>query len=113
MIDQANCTFEIVGTTDAAVQAARELIETMVEEPEAGKTYRGCKVAGVEKFGLFVEFLPDQQGLVHVSELGGELPDFSVGDVMDVKLLEVRPIACGWIIERRNGSWVCAQSDSH
>lgn len=47
----------------------------------------------VEKFGLFVEILPGKSGLVHTSELDVDRAvspeDFSPGDRMDVKLLEV------------------------
>ena len=79
-----------MGSTEAAIFAARDIILSFTEEPDVGKVYSNCRVAGIEKFGLFVEFLPEQQGLVHVSELGGSLEDFSIGDAMDVKLLEVR-----------------------
>ena len=58
---------------------------------------RGARVAGVEKFGLFVEVLPGKQGLVHATELDVDRSmgpgSFAVGDAMDVKLLEVRPHA--------------------
>ncbi|KAK9793187.1 hypothetical protein WJX73_010058, partial [Symbiochloris irregularis] len=89
MIDQEHGTFEISATDPEALNAATDILKSLVEEPEAGLTYRGVKVASVEKFGLFVEFLPEQQGLCHVSELGGELSSFSAGDTVDVKLLEV------------------------
>lgn len=47
---------------------------------------------GVERFGLFVEFLPGRQGLLHVSELdsGESLEGFSVGQKVDVVLSAVR-----------------------
>ena len=54
-------------------------------------------MSGLEKFGMFVEFLPGRQGLVHVSELdltrSSDASAFSVGDIVDVKLLEVKPIS--------------------
>ena len=48
-------------------------------------------MAGVERFGYFVEFLTGRQGLLHVSELGqGEtLDNFEVNDKIDVKLIGV------------------------
>lgn len=57
------------------------------------KPCRSKKVVGIEKFGMFVEFLPAKTGLVHTSELGaGEaLGDFDVGDEVDVHLVSVRP----------------------
>jgi ribosomal protein S1 len=52
-------------------------------------------VDSVEKFGLFVEILPGKTGLLHSSELDVDrsvTPDtWSVGDMIDVKLLEVSP----------------------
>ena len=49
----------------------------------------------MEKFGLFVEILPGKTGLLHSSELDVDrsvTPDtWSVGDMIDVKLLEVSP----------------------
>ena len=54
---------------------------------------RGCRVESVERFGLLVEVLPGKTGLVHQSELDvnrGVAPEaFSIGDTVDVKLLEV------------------------
>ena len=91
VVDQAAGTVEIVGPTEEVVNQAKAIVLAMIEDPEPGRAYLGVPVAGVEKFGIFVEFLPGQQGLVHVSELGGALSDFSVGDNVDVKLLEVLP----------------------
>ena len=53
----------------------------------------------MEKFGLFVEILPGKTGLLHASELDVDrsfTPDnWSVGDAIDVKLLEVSLNPCG------------------
>jgi polyribonucleotide nucleotidyltransferase len=51
----------------AALEAQRR-IEALVEEPEIGKTYTG-RVVRTTDFGAFVEFLPGQDGLVHISQL--------------------------------------------
>ncbi|MBP1589389.1 MAG: polyribonucleotide nucleotidyltransferase [Kiritimatiellae bacterium] len=48
--------------------AAIREIEALTAEPEPGKLYKG-KVTGIKDFGCFVEFLPGQEGLVHISEL--------------------------------------------
>ena len=56
----------------------------------------------VERFGLLVEVLPGKTGLVHQSELDvdrGVAPEaFSVGDMVDVKLLEVSTSLSSWFI---------------
>ena len=43
-------------------------IEGITAEIEVGKTYRG-KVVSIKEFGAFVEVLPGQDGLCHISEL--------------------------------------------
>ncbi len=50
------------------LDAALREIEALTAEAEPGKIYRG-KVTGIKDFGCFVEFLPGQEGLVHISEL--------------------------------------------
>jgi polyribonucleotide nucleotidyltransferase len=47
---------------------AKEKIGGMTGEIEVGKTYRG-RVVTIKEFGAFVEVLPGQDGLVHISEL--------------------------------------------
>lgn len=60
-------------------ERAREMIEALVEEPEIGRVYTG-KVVRTTNFGAFVEFLPGQDGLVHISQLA----DYRVPSVEDV-----------------------------
>ena len=48
-------------------------------EPEVGKVYEG-RITKIMAFGAFCEFLPGQEGLIHVSELSGEY----VKEVSDV-----------------------------
>ena len=50
------------------LEAALREIQALTAEPEPGKIYKG-KVTGIKDFGCFVEFLPGQEGLVHISEL--------------------------------------------
>lgn len=47
---------------------AKEKIGGMTASIEVGKTYRG-RVVTIKEFGAFVEVLPGQDGLVHISEL--------------------------------------------
>jgi polyribonucleotide nucleotidyltransferase len=51
-----------------AAESARQMILSMIEEPEVGKAYKGT-VKRVKDFGCFVEFLPGKEGMVHISEL--------------------------------------------
>ena len=61
--------------------AARALqrIAELTAEPEVGHIYNG-KVVRVTDFGAFVEFLPGQDGLVHISQLA----EYRVARVEDV-----------------------------
>jgi polyribonucleotide nucleotidyltransferase len=77
-IDDDGTVF-ISAVDGAAAAAARQWIEALVEEPEIGKIYTG-KVVRTTDFGAFVEFLPGQDGLVHISQLD----DHRVPSVEDV-----------------------------
>jgi polyribonucleotide nucleotidyltransferase len=76
-----------------ALEKALEMVGGVAAEPEIGKIYRG-KVISVKEFGAFVEILPGQEGLLHISELA----DYRVervsdickeGDMVTVKVLDV------------------------
>lgn len=62
-----------------AMQRAINEIDLVCGEIEEGKIYRGV-VKGIKEFGCFVEVLPGQEGLVHISELA----DFRVRRTEDV-----------------------------
>jgi len=72
---------------------AIDWIKGLTDEVEVGKIYKG-KVVRIMPFGLFVEVLPNQDGLVHVSKLTDhrvERPEevANVGDEIMVKATEV------------------------
>ena len=86
-------TVKIWGTTLASAQSAQAQVEALTEEVKKGRTYQG-RVVSIKEFGCFVEVLPGQEGLVHVSELGpGYIQKVAdvvkVGDVIRVKCLEI------------------------
>jgi polyribonucleotide nucleotidyltransferase len=66
-IEDDGTVFIAAANGQAAMEAQRR-IEALVEEPEIGKTYTG-RVVRTTDFGAFVEFLPGQDGLVHISQL--------------------------------------------
>ena len=61
-------TIFIASTDGEGYKAARERIERLTEEVEVGRIYTG-KVVRITDFGAFVEILPGQDGLVHISQL--------------------------------------------
>ncbi len=72
---------------------AMDIIDTIVNDPEAGSYYTG-KVTRLMDFGAFVEIAPGKEGLVHISRLDIKRTDkvtdvVDVGDVIKVKVLEV------------------------
>ena len=92
-IDDAASTATIAGGPDAKIDEAVAIVRSLTEEVEIGKTYRG-RVVSVKDFGAFVEILPGQEGLCHVSELSDEYVRnvgdvVRVGDQIDVKVLDI------------------------
>jgi polyribonucleotide nucleotidyltransferase len=69
-IDDDGTVF-IAADNQEAAAAARKRIEGLVEEAEIGKIYTG-RVVRTTDFGAFVEFLPGQDGMVHISQLASE-----------------------------------------
>lgn len=63
-----------------SIQAALELIQAIVAEPEVGKVYDGTVVKLME-FGAFVNIMPGRDGLVHISQISDKRVE-RVGDVL-------------------------------
>lgn len=76
-----------------SIDAALQWIKDLTAVPEVGKVYTG-EVVKLMEFGAFVQILPGQDGLVHISEMGEgrveKVEDVvSEGDTVDVKLLAI------------------------
>ncbi len=92
-IDDDTATVTVAGGPEADMERAVRMVRELTEEVEIGKTYRG-KVVSIKDFGAFVEVLPGQEGLCHVSELADEYvrnPNevVKIGDWIDVKVLDI------------------------
>lgn len=75
------------------MKRAVDWIKQIVREVEVGEVFTG-KVTRIMDFGAFVEILPKQEGLVHISELAPErVPTVGdvvkVGDTVNVKVIEI------------------------
>jgi polyribonucleotide nucleotidyltransferase len=85
---------EVAAANKQAIDKAMEMINAIVELPEEGKTYSGT-VRSIMDFGAFVEFMPNRDGLLHISEIAWErLNDMEAsglkeGDKVEVKLIEI------------------------
>jgi polyribonucleotide nucleotidyltransferase len=69
----------ITGQDEKMVQATVERIKGMTEEVEIGKIYQGV-VRKIMDFGAFVDIMPGQSGLVHISKFVPE----KIASVKDV-----------------------------
>jgi polyribonucleotide nucleotidyltransferase len=101
IVDQTGCSIDVeddgtvaVASADAdAVQRALAIIEGLTAEPEVGRIYKGT-VRRIVDFGAFVEILPNNEALLHVSEIAHERVErvedvLNEGDVIDVKVISV------------------------
>jgi polyribonucleotide nucleotidyltransferase len=84
---------EILSSNGEGMNMALEAVKGIVAIPEIGGTYTG-KVKTITDFGAFVEFMPNKDGLLHISEIAWEkIPTmegiFTEGQIIDVKLVEV------------------------
>lgn len=85
---------EVAAANKPAIDKALEMINAIVELPEEGKVYKG-KVRSILDFGAFVEFMPNRDGLLHISEISWERLDnmeasgLKEGDEVEVKLIEI------------------------
>lgn len=83
----------VAGPERLQAQKALDEIMGMTHEAEVGETFEG-KVTRIFNFGAMVEFLPGQEGLVHISEFAhhriGQVEDVvKVGDTIPVKVIEI------------------------
>ena len=90
---QEDGTVFIAATDGPAALRARQMIEEITEVPVIGRIYTG-KVVRTTDFGAFVEILPNQDGLVHISQLDSERVNkvediVSVGDEITVMITNI------------------------
>jgi polyribonucleotide nucleotidyltransferase len=90
---QSDGTVLVFVSNAKTLEAAVHEIESVTAEAEIGKIYRG-EVKTVREFGAFVEFLPGQDGLLHVSEMADYRVNnveeiCKVGDFVTVKVIDI------------------------
>lgn len=83
----------IASADKAKTKMAIEIIKGITAEVELNKVYAGT-VKKIVDFGAFVSVLPNQEGLLHVSEIAYErvnnVSDYlKEGDQIDVKVIEI------------------------
>jgi len=81
-------TIFITSENAQAGEKAQEWIKNITHEVKPGEVFKG-KVTRIMNFGAFVEILPGQEGLVHISEMA----DYRVNKVDDiVKVGQIIPV---------------------
>ncbi len=88
-------TVMIFSTNPEANKRAVEWVKNLTREIKVGEVFTG-KVTRILDFGAFVEILPGQEGMVHISKLGkGYIKDIrkviKVGDSIKVVVTEIDP----------------------
>jgi polyribonucleotide nucleotidyltransferase len=110
---QEDGTVYIASTNIEGAELARQRIEAITETPQLGRIYTG-KVVRIADFGAFVEILPGQDGMVHISQLDSERVEkvenvVKMGDEITVMVTGIDPMGKirlsrqavleGWTIE--------------
>ena len=85
----------IASMDEKSAERAIDIIKGLTASPEIGKTYKGT-VKRIEPYGAFVEILPGQDGLLHISEMAhtrvGQVTDlFQLGDETEVQVVGIEP----------------------
>lgn len=102
IIEQTGVKIDIEDETGVAViasqdvkaaEAAKKMIEALIEEPAVGRDYEAL-IKKITNYGAFAEFMPGKEGLIHISELDtsrvGAVTDIvKVGDKVMVVLKKV------------------------
>ncbi|MDD4624828.1 MAG: polyribonucleotide nucleotidyltransferase [Candidatus Paceibacterota bacterium] len=84
----------ITGEKEEAAKKAMDWIKNIVREVKAGEFFPQGKVKRILDFGAFVEILPGQEGMVHISQLADRRVEkvtdvVSVGDIIPVKVISI------------------------
>lgn len=61
----------VAGPDAGKIQQAIEWIRSLTEEAEVGKIYTGT-VVSIKEFGAFINIMPGQDGMAHISQLSNE-----------------------------------------
>ncbi len=83
----------ITAQDEKAIKKAVEWVKNLTREVKTGEKFMG-RVTRITNFGAFVEILPGQEGLVHISQFADhrirKVEDFvKVGDIIPVMVVDV------------------------
>lgn len=83
----------ITSTDEISAKKAEEWILNLTREVKAGEFFQ-ARITRIMNFGAFAEVLPNQEGLIHISELAPQRVEkvedvVKVGDMVPVKVKEI------------------------
>jgi polyribonucleotide nucleotidyltransferase len=86
-------TVQIASSDEAAAQKAIDMIMGLTKVPEIGEEFEGV-AKRIEPYGAFVEILPGQDGLLHISETSltriADIRDvLNEGDTIRVRIIDI------------------------
>lgn len=87
---------EVAASNKESIDKAVARIKAITAVPEVGETYEGT-IQSVMPYGVFVEFIPGKDGLLHISEIDWKRYDtieetgLQEGDKITVKLVDIDP----------------------
>ena len=103
IVEETGCKIEvnddgtvmIASTDEKSANRAIEIIKGLTASAEIGKNYTGA-VKRIEPYGAFVEILPGQDGLLHISEVAHSRVNavtdfFQLGDMVEVQVVGIEP----------------------
>ncbi len=84
----------IMAAGEEAFEYAKQLVNEVAGDVEKGTVFNDCKVIKILDFGVVVQFMGKQQGLVHISEIAEERVNdvnehFKMGDIVTAKVIDV------------------------
>ena len=91
-VDNSGSVFVTAEDEEAAIKAVN-WIKNIVREVEVGEIFQG-EVKRILDFGAFVEILPGQEGLVHISKISNNRVEkvgdvLKLGDIVSVKVIGI------------------------
>lgn len=83
----------VFASDQEAMDKALKRVKAIVATPNVGETYDGV-VKSIMPFGAFIEFMPNKDGLLHISEIKWERVEnmegiLEVGEEVKVKLIDI------------------------
>jgi len=96
LINCLECGRQISALAEACPGCGAPLNNPVYKQlPKIGETYDGT-IIDIKEFGLFIEFMPNKKGLLHISEISWKRLEtiagmFNIGEIIKVKLVGHNP----------------------